>query len=223
MGVLEQVSQLKSQNVPEQEIINRLRQQGISPKDINDALSQSQIKNAVYTPQEVAPPSGEQIPMQEREEAAYIPQTRDIEQPGPVPQPQEFYPPQPQEEYAAPQGVYHQEGYGYPEETYDSGMMVEIAEQVFAEKIKKMKQQIDNIEETMTLLQTQTEHITERLKRTELIIDKLEVAVLERVGSYGRNLESIKKEMQMIEDSFSKIIPGAKKISHRTRKTSRRR
>ena len=218
MGVLEQVSQMKNQGIPEEEIISKLKQQKISPKDINDALNQSRIKAAVYSPQETNMPAKGQIPMPEKEspEAAYVPRTQEIQQGTNVLQPQETYAPQPQEEYAPPQEVYQQEAYGYPaQEESGSDMMIEISEQVFNEKIKKVEKQIDKINDTQILLQTKTEYAVEHLKRIESIMDKLQVAILERIGSYGKNLEIIKKEMTMIEDSFTKIVPHAKKLAHR--------
>ena len=45
MGVLEQITQMKNQGIPDQEIVSNLQEQGVSPREINDALSQSQIKN----------------------------------------------------------------------------------------------------------------------------------------------------------------------------------
>ncbi len=217
MGVLEQVSQMKSQGISEQEIVSSLTQQRISPKDINDALNQSKIKDAVYSPQETNIPPKEQIPMPPNLEAPYVPRTQDIKQGDNMALPQETYVPQPQEEYAPPQEVYQQEAYGYPapEGEQSSDMMIEISEQVFSEKIKKVEKQIDKMNDIQVLLQTQTEHATERLKRIESIMDKLQVEILQKVGSYGKNLESIKKEMEMIEDSFAKIVPGAKTPIHR--------
>ena len=44
MGTLDQVTQMKNQGVPENEIINRLQEQGVSPKAIGDAMDQSKIK-----------------------------------------------------------------------------------------------------------------------------------------------------------------------------------
>ncbi|MCK4647757.1 hypothetical protein KAT24_02400 [Candidatus Pacearchaeota archaeon] len=214
MSVLEQVSQMKSQGIAEQDIISRLKQQKISPKDINDALSQSKIKEAVYSPQETNRVPAEQIPMPENTEAAYVPRTQEITQEANIPQPQETY--APQEEYAPPQEVYQQEAYGYPApEEHGSDMMIEISEQVFNEKIRKVEKQIDKMNDVQVLLQTKTEYAVERLKRIESIMDKLQVAILERIGSYGKNLETIKKEMEMIEDSFTKIVPSAKRPAHK--------
>src|SRR3989344_7907181 len=47
MGALDEVMRLKNQGYSDQQIISGLRQQGVSPREINDALSQAQIKMAV--------------------------------------------------------------------------------------------------------------------------------------------------------------------------------
>ena len=39
MGALDEVTQMKNQGVPENEIINKLQEQGVSPKAINDSGS----------------------------------------------------------------------------------------------------------------------------------------------------------------------------------------
>jgi len=214
MNVLEQVSELKNQGLPESEIISRLRQAGVSPRKINDALGQFQIKNAVYSQGQ----QGNQMPPapmpsdEKATEPAYVPKTQEMDGQ------QEAYAPQPQEQYSPPQEVYQeypqQEQY-YPQESYPSentsaDTMIEIAEQVFAEEIKKVEKKIDKITDTQNILQTKVEYSETRLKKIESIIEKLEVAILERIGSYGHSLETIKKEMAMVEDSFSKIIPHAK-------------
>jgi len=47
MGILEQVTKMKEQGIPDNQIANKLQEQRVSPKEINDALNQSKIKNAV--------------------------------------------------------------------------------------------------------------------------------------------------------------------------------
>ena len=37
-------------------------------------------------------------------------------------------------------------------------------------------------------------------------MDKLQLAILDKVGSYGKNLDIVKKEMQMMQDSFGKVM-----------------
>jgi len=59
------------------------------------------------------------------------------------------------------------------------------------------------------------EHLNERLKRIETIIDRLQASILEKIGSYGSNLDSIKKEMSMMQDSFSKTMGSMNNLSGR--------
>ena len=177
MGILEQVTQMKNQGTSDQEIINNLQQQGISPKEINDALGQSQIKNAVSDTgtqamqqsimRQVAPaPSPQNQP-------TYAPQTQELSE-------QEAY--SPQAGYSQPQEFYPQEGYGdYSGSGTNTDTMIEIAEQVFSEKIKKIQKQIEEINEFKTLAQTKIDSTSERLKRIETTIDKLQIAVLEKI------------------------------------------
>ncbi|MBT4135376.1 hypothetical protein HOD75_02365 [archaeon] len=51
MAVLEKVMQMKQQGIPESQIVDSLKQEGTSPVEINEALSQSKIKNALNTEQ----------------------------------------------------------------------------------------------------------------------------------------------------------------------------
>ena len=93
--------------------------------------------------------------------------------------------------------------------------MIEISDQVFSNKIKNFQKILEATSEAEIALQAKTETISERLKKIETIIDKLQISILDKVGSYGKNLESIKKEMSMMEDSFSKMISSKEKKSEK--------
>jgi len=251
MGSLDQVTQMKNQGVPENEIINKLQEQGVSPKDIGDAMDQSKIKDAVsrpvpdegmepslvgggaqpagnsaraqdvsagvpndefYIPQSMPGYPRNRPSTQEYQEGAEKGSTQSYEQEGTEQNynadssGQTGYNEQPgySEEY------YPQEGYGETYESYGGGgtdTMIEIAEQVFAEKMRKIQKQLEDLNEFKTLAETKLTNATNRLKRIEETIDKLQMAILEKVGSYGRGLDSIKKEMSMMQDSFSKTLP----------------
>ncbi|MEN7982429.1 MAG: hypothetical protein ABFQ65_03195 [Nanoarchaeota archaeon] len=197
MAVLEQVMQLKNQGMGDNQIINELQQKGISPNEINTALSQAEIKNAV---------TGDSIPPSPNQSYSQQPTTQEIQE----------YPPQegqgyggqenyaPQEEYY-PQGEYNQ-GYAPQEGGFDSSTIMEIAEQVFSEKTKKIEDQLEELNEFKTLTKTKVDNIDGRLKKIETMIDKLQITILEKVGSYGQNLGEIKKEISMMQDSFGKMI-----------------
>ena len=144
---------------------------------------------------------------------------------------QQAPPPQAQEEYYPDQGRNPQDPYAqdgayqdeYPQApAYNTDTIIEISEQVFSEKIKKMEKQVEQFTEFAALAQTKISNNNERVKRMESLIDKLQIAILEKVGSYGKDIQTIKKEMEMIEDSFTKVIPELhkRKTSHSTQKTS---
>ena len=199
MGALDQITQMKGQGLSESEIVAKLQEQGISPKEINEALGQSQIKSAVAD--ETAIPSpGQEVSMQQdtagyAQPEGYADYGQQVESPI-------------QEEYY-PQNAY--DGYGEGDYgAYDSGgntdAFIEVAEQVFAEKMKPIQKQLDDLNEFKALAKINLDHNSERIKRIEQTMDKLQMAILDRVGAYGKSLEGIKKEMTMMQDSFGKMI-----------------
>ncbi|MGD9276582.1 MAG: hypothetical protein PVJ67_05395 [Candidatus Pacearchaeota archaeon] len=201
MGALEEFTQMKNQGMNENDIINNLRGK-YSPKEINDAMSQSQIKNAIanetMTDQNPPTPGG----------YSESPQTQEMNYPDDAgsdmysSQSQQEYYPQPNENYA-PEQNYAQ---GYAGGGTDN--MIEVAEQVVEQKLSKLKKQIDNLTEFKTVAQTRIEMNTERLKRIEATLDKLQLAILDKIGTYQDTLNSIKNEMNMMQDSFSKVAKG---------------
>ena len=261
---------MKNKGAGDDEISGSLREQGISPKEINDALGQAKIKNAVSSevpgagqepgrgaqgmqpsilrperaeplPTEgsapsdaelTPPPSYSKIPAAAQSNFGSM--TREVSdtetagtgeyvpQPLPNQQPGAFQPQQPgslQQEYS-PQpdyggyDSYGQAGAGYAGDyapgsvggISDTDTMIEIAEQVFSEKIKTLHKQIEDFGEFKALAETRIQNLSERMNRSETTIDRLQAAILEKVGSYGRGLDSVKKEMSMMQDSFSKMV-----------------
>ena len=206
MGTLDKVQQMRQSNMSDQEIISELRKQNISPREINEALNHAQIKNAVTDIQ------GEnEAPMPQDQQQQYDYEQQQAPDQGYdqgqvyTPQPQQaYYPPQQQgyqQDYGQQQGYYPQ-----PQTTTNTDTMVEISEQVFDEKISDIAKRVDSVDEFKILTQARMEHLNERLKRMESIIDRLQASILEKIGSYGSNLDSIKKEMSMMQDTFSKTM-----------------
>ena len=221
MGVLEQVMQMREQGMPDHEIVSQLQEQGASPKTINDALNQANIKNAVGGMDEMMQPG-----MQYNAEDIPVPQNTEKYSPEPQENAEELYIPQTQ----TPPQQYSYQSPGSQEYTYaesypsggqysvgtDADMMVEIAQQVFSEKIKKIQNQIEELNEFKALYQAKTDGIYERLKRIESIIDRLQSAILERIGSYGSGIESVKKELSMMQDTYGKIVNAVADKHHAT-------
>lgn len=225
MGVLDSVIQMKNQGRNDTEIIQYLQSQGVPPKQIQDALSQAQIKTAVSGNNQMDnmqesimdnPP----IPQEEQNNNSY-PQTYEPQQPTnyyqqPMGQYSQDQYNQQYQDYPVQQNQYAQDYYSqdaYPSTGYDtysggsdSNTLIEISEQVFSEKIKKIQETIEALNEFKALTDTKVKTMEERLKRIETTIDQLQISILDKIGSYGSNLSSIKKEMAMMQDSFGKLI-----------------
>ena len=211
MTVLEKVLELKKEGIPEIETIAKLKNEGISPMEINDAINQSKIKEAVSGEQEnstkgMVPSIMEQGEEKTKEET-YTPSPAQSSEENyqdyayQENQETENYPPQSEEYYEEdPQGVSQEEGI-----EIDSETMIEVAEQVFSEKIKKIEEDLRNLKEFKIIASPNLKDLEERIKRIEKNFDKMQIAILERVGSFGRNVNSLKKEIGMVEDSFEKM------------------
>ncbi|MEK6842734.1 MAG: hypothetical protein AABX84_02865, partial [Nanoarchaeota archaeon] len=215
MGVLDQVMQMRNQGINDDEIVRTLQEHGVTPKAISDAFGQAQIKQAVtdeFTPPE---PQAGQFPEQQ-----YTPKTQEAD----AGYAQQEYQPYQQQQYSPQQGY---------EESYspgglDTSTVIEISEQVFNEKIQKMQKQLKEVSDFKSLAEGKLESLTDKVKRMEHLMDTLQVEILEKIGSYGRNVEHVKKELDMVQDSFAKMVPSlagkhhAKHEEHSTHHTSKR-
>jgi hypothetical protein len=122
--------------------------------------------------------------------------------------PQEVYTPRPQlpsqESYEYQQ--YQPSFAGAGSSFADTDTVIEVAEQVFLEKNKPLQKKIDDFSEFRALAQTRIDNISDRVRRMESIIDRLQSAILEKIGSYGSGLEIVRKEMNMMQESFGKVL-----------------
>jgi len=221
MGILEQVMQLKQQGQNDSQIIESLQQQGTSPKDINEALSQSKVKSAIneqevmmqqspQTPQQAPAPSPETQQMQPSMMQAPSP-----EQQPPTQQEQQFT--QPMQEMASlPTSTIQQPQPSYPEYSQypeyqpqaasDIETINEIAEQITEEKTTQLKKQITGFTKFREEISLEVEKANERLLKIEATLNELQMAVLGKIGQYGKDIQNIAKEMHATQDSFSKIL-----------------
>lgn len=211
MGTLETVMNMKQQGISEDQIIQSLKSQGISPKEISDALTQSQIKYAVgqgESNDDMHPSMMGRSLSEAGVPQNNPPQQEEIYQPQASYSPQQstqYYPQeQTQEEYYPQQGNYEN---SYSESGVEN--MIEISEQVFYEKMRPLQKQIEELIELKSLIKTKIENLEERLRRMEKVFDQMQISIIEKVGNYGKGLETLKKELEMVEDSFSKVVDKA--------------
>lgn len=233
MPLLDIVKTMRRQGLVDSEIAQRLREQGYSPLDINQALEQAKIKAAISQDEELMQQQTQ--PLSTRAEPAIQPieeTTSGEMQPSMLSQEQmqEPIPQQTQETeietpeyiYPTPQ-AYYQEYQPYQPYAETAETTTEIAEQIAEEKISRLKRDIGNIQELKETTERRIKNINERLKRIEEIIDKLQATILGKIGSYGQATEDIKKEISLMQESFSKALPTiAKKTIHKQKTIKKR-
>ncbi len=224
MATIDQIRALRMQGVNDSQIVNELQQQGISPREINEAMSQANIKDAISNPiNEPYENYGEGFENVEGMEPSMLSQQ--------IPQTQEGFEPMPQqgphareigEQVPTPGSNFqpdYEGGYGesyqqYARNDYDQShqdyasqdIMTEIASQMITEKTKPMAKKISELGEIGILLTSKVEKMDQRLSRVESIIDQLQTSLLRKANDQEQNIYDIKNEMGSMQESFSKII-----------------
>jgi hypothetical protein len=139
MSLSEEISSMKEEGIPEEEIINSLRERGIPPKEIMDTINQLKIKSAVFDSES-----------SEREDGLFGENySEEVEDYSEEEGEEESPPPQ----IPIQQGYSSQEEYDYPPTAgVDANSIIEISEQVFSEKIKGIRKDIDSFNEFKNLV-----------------------------------------------------------------------
>ena len=202
MAVLELLSQMKSKGMSTAQMIQSLKEQGFSPKEINEALSQSEIKSELAKQQEFMqqPPQSVNDQMSEFSQSQFSELQPSIEsQPTPEDQQQQY--PEYQENTSQSQ---------YPEyqttQSIDFETISDITTQIIGEKLKIIKKEILLITRFRKNAEEKLKHLEQRLDKTETMLNELQIAIIRKVGEYGENIKNISKELQATQQSFSKII-----------------
>ena len=223
MTTLDRVIEMQEQGLSEIQITTQLQNEGLSPQEINESLNQAKIKNAVSSPEQIA---------QVRSPEIYPPQTTSMQQsimptpqqPTPTDPPKQIiqemqsfqsptpgtYPPQeqqPQDDYytQTPQ-AYSTQDYYAPQNTLDTETISEIAEQVAIEKLDEFKKKTGDLVSFKTSIQTQVADIDERLKRIENSIDKLQQAIVGKIGEFGESNAMIHQDLDNLHGTVAKLM-----------------
>ena len=209
METLNRVIEMQGSGLSDAEISKQLQDQGVAPKEINDALNQAKVKTAVSQPEQNTQDVSQPQNMQQS-----IMQTQEFQQPigaGNIPQqaPQEGQAPaqgQVQEQYyqETPQAYAGQEYYA-PQPSIDTDTISEIAEQIVAEKFSEFKKKTGDLASFRTNIQEHVENIDERLKRIENSIEKLQQDVISKIGEFGESTAAVHKDLGNLHESFSKL------------------
>ncbi|MEK6919184.1 MAG: hypothetical protein AABW73_04040 [Nanoarchaeota archaeon] len=217
MSLIKQVEDLKSAGRSDSQIVTDLRNQGFMPREIEDALSQFQVKSAV---------SQEYNPHGDPSSDSNMQQSIMNNSAPPAPAPSNFSPPTPSPNFQPPQDSPYQQSAdqnyyepysspvvtsdNYPQYSYSqpqgSEAFSEIAEQVFDQKIVKIKSELSKIDDFKSDTDNKIILLKERIKRIESIIDTLQDSIIRKIGEYGQNIQDLGSDLQSTQNSFSKII-----------------
>lgn len=201
MALVNQVLELQQQGLSESEIIQKLIEQGNNPLEINQAIEQSKIKAAVAQ-------SNSEMP--ESIEGGVQGMQQSVMEEGQMPAPQQQF-----QEYLAPeqpQQQYAEYPYPQPQEQYSSYQpastenLTEITEQIIEEKINEIRKKLADISNYKLITDRKIKNIDERLKKIESYIEELQMKILGKISSSAESIQDVKKEMELMQDSFSKVI-----------------
>jgi len=193
------VAQMQQQGMSDGDIINALKNEGVSLKDISDSLAQAKIKMAVSQEEQYpANPSQQEQQYSQQGQQQYAPEQQYAEQPQYANQ---QYAQQGQQQYAPEQQ------YQYPEQN-QMGIetMTEIVDRIIAEKLKEINQKIKPVVDFKNKAEEDMTDIKERLKRIESTMDSLQKAVIGKVGEFGQSTSMIHQDLENLHGTVSKLM-----------------
>ncbi|MFH1425803.1 MAG: hypothetical protein ABIG28_03710 [archaeon] len=236
MGTIDEIKMMQGQGKNDAEIQSALKAKGVTDTAIAEGMSQAKIKDAVgQAPGNEPPPMGApqgQPPSEfvqggapaTTEYSAAVPKGSmgyEGMQPsmlgGPEGQAQEQGGGDVQE-YSAGGG----EGYGggaYPEyqpyqEAMSSDVIKEISEQVVGERLAVVQDKMEEAIRFKVPAETKLKNLDERLRKIEQVLDKMQLAILHKVGEYVTDVKDIKHELEETQKSFKSLLPHHHKKAH---------
>lgn len=235
MSTIDQVRQLRMSGKTDGEIIADLQEQGLNPREINDVLSRSKVKDAVFNGQQqteefsedfgagmqssIMNPNSQVQQNQYQEQysgyenqnsqGSYKKQTQEMPGEASSTDSGQTIP----EAYSNYQG-YENQGQGYQNQgqeyqqynAVNTETMTEIASQLMDEKIMKITGALKDLTDMKSILDVQVRKIDERLTRIESIIDSLQTSLIRKTSEQEQNISDIKTELHGMQTGFSKII-----------------
>jgi len=208
MALLERIQSMKQSGLNDTQIVNTLKEEGFSPLEINEAISQSKIKAAVSgegdssLQQSVMPPANNEV------QTVGTPESMNQ---------QTYQEPPVQQEPVYNQGAYpadqyqQQPGYDTTQGTYyqqaiDLETVRDISRQETDEALKKVREQLNSLEKMKSEMKFEMQDIENRLIRVESVIDEIQSAIIKKIGEYGTAISNISQEVRATQNSFSKIL-----------------
>ena len=214
MALLEKISAMKQSGMPESKIAASLMEEGYSPREVSEALSQSKIKSAVAQESQSDMQPSIATEADSQSEYSSVPnygQSQSVEAPeqSQYPQYQQQYQEQSQQTYnqnAAYQQQYPQEQGNYYQQAIDLETVRDIARQQVEESLKKLREQVDSLVKAKTETNFHVQDMENRLQRVESVIQDVQRAIIKKMGEYGDAISGISNEIKATQQSFAKLI-----------------
>jgi len=198
---VDKVIELARQGYTDSQIIKKLKQDGFSPKQINDAFNQAKIKLELN--KTVAAPEPE---MQSTEEQTTEGQEQgqDSSQEGygaQAPEPSQNYV---QEEQTAE--AYPYQYPSYPSVNTNAEDVEELVQEVVDEKWQEFRKKTGNVEEVKDKVERAVTSFNRRLERAENSLNKLGQAASEKFKQHDQEIKMVKAEMIALRATIQKIM-----------------
>ncbi|MEK6928467.1 MAG: hypothetical protein AABW65_00740 [Nanoarchaeota archaeon] len=212
MGTFEDIKRMQDEGKSEEEISAALQQRGLSKNEINSVFIQAKIKEAVSenafensSDKSSVNIIGMHPSLLEKEPLEPEPPVQQKEIPKQTAAPQSEFQSYPEQEYQEPpesQYFNNPQYEQYSSSSLSADTITEISEQLVLEKLSPLKDKLEEILDMKNNVESMVQHLDERLKRIEKIIDRLQLSILQKVGEYMTNIEDIKKEIIETQKSF---------------------
>jgi hypothetical protein len=237
MALVEQVNQMRQQGMSEDQITKTLLEQKFSAVQIQEALSQANIKQEVTGQPNQAQQAQVPVPGQEMQQGMQPSVSQGYVQPSAIEnqaqnqQMQQAYPQnqQMQQQYADQyaqqdqQAYYPQDQRGYyQQQVLDAETVREMSKQIIEESLDKTKKEIQELTKLKTDLKFEIQNIDNRLKKIESTIEQLQSAILQKVGNYGEAISDISQELKATQDSFAKLVNPLVDSKRQTQTTAKK-
>lgn len=217
MGIIEDIKRMQLEGKSEQEITSALQSRGFPSSSVQEALSQSRIKDAVTASPDPSnnasfESSDDLVKARAQSLNAMEPSLLNPAQSSavataPLPTYAQEYNPQ---EYGQPQEQQYQQEYAaYAPTSADT--ISEIAEQVVAEKLYSLRQNLEKTLDLKNSIETRMSYLDERLKKIEKIIDRLQLSILQKVGEHMSSVDDLKNELIETQKSFKSLLPASQR------------
>ncbi len=183
------------------QIIKQLKQDGFSPRQINDAFNQAKVKLELNKSLEAPRPEQQTQQQEQNEETGQFVEGQE------VPYPQEESP----EQYPYQYPSYQDVGRANAED------VEELVNEIIEEKWQEFKKRTSNIEELKDVTENSIKNFDSRLKRTETILNKLSSAANDKFKEHSQEIKMLKAEMQALKETIQKIMsPLMSKVKQET-------